>query len=434
MIRHLFKIIWNERYANGWIVVEYILVFCILWFCCDYLYFITKSYLEPLGFDISNTYMVEMTDRRQMSDSSLPLNDYNPEESPLTLDDRYNYAIEILERLKQYPGVENACLSNAAVPYGSAWMGMGFLINGDSVMQQSLRVRGVSSEFFDVFKIKLTSGRVFDWTDPADQQTFLINPDRNNQFGDPTKATLPATEVRTLGLDPAHPQFYPVIGVTDKLKGSIFEPYSYSVFRPLNKQQVDLTSEITIRVSPHAAKGFEERFTEEMKNQLTAGPYTFSKITSLEETRKQNLKWNGITDNLKSIYAITSFLIINLFLGIIGTFWYRTEARTSEIGLRTALGASRRKIKSFLYAETLLLLSIASIAGINICISIGQTGLLSAIGVPQANHIQIGSGIETYFILFGLTFLLLATVSLLAVWYPARQASNRSPADALHED
>ena len=49
MIRHIFKIIWNERKTNAWIVLEYILVFCVLWFCVDYLYYMGKCYWEPVG-------------------------------------------------------------------------------------------------------------------------------------------------------------------------------------------------------------------------------------------------------------------------------------------------------------------------------------------------------------------------------------------------
>ncbi len=37
MIHHILKIIWNERRINAWIVLEYVLVFCVLWFCCDFL-------------------------------------------------------------------------------------------------------------------------------------------------------------------------------------------------------------------------------------------------------------------------------------------------------------------------------------------------------------------------------------------------------------
>ncbi len=427
MIRHIFKIIWNERNANTWIVLEYVLVFCILWFCCDYLYYIGKSYYEPLGFDIINTYSVRMTQKKP----SDPEADWliRGEER----DDEYAYALELLERLKQYPGVESACISSASMPYSGSTMAMGFNVNNDSI-SQPFRTRCVSSEFFDVFRIKLQNGRFFDWTDPAQENYILITPDRNGYFGDPKKSSYPVSDVFKIGHKDEEESPYTIIGVTKKLKSNFFSPYENTIFAPMEKWRISMRNDYTIRVHPNAAKGFEDRFIKDMRNKLIIGPYEFSNITSLKKMEESATKWSGITNNLNSVYSITLFLIINIFLGIIGTFWYRTESRVSEIGLRIALGASKRRLKTLLYTETIILLFISAVIGFNICVNIGQTDLLNALGIPRANAEQIGSGIEQYFINFGLTFLFLAIISLLAVWYPARQASNLQPAEALHEE
>ena len=427
MIRHIFKFIWNERKANSWIVLEYVLVFCILWFCCDYLYFIGKSYYEPLGFDIKNTYIIEMTSKDRHS--ATPYSEVRK----LTRDENYSYAITLTERLKQYPGIEYVSFSSGDAPYSSSSSWWSFTINSDSIMQ-SFRVREVTSDFFNVFRINLTKGEIFDWTDPAHENHILISPDRNGYFGNSNISAYPISEVYNLGQTYEDSPSFTIIGATKCLKSSFIKPYENTVFRPLPKRQVSLSSEIAIRIHPNAAKGFEERFTKDMKNQLELGPYEFSSITSLVSRQEQTMRWSGITNNLKSVYSITSFLIINIFLGIIGTFWYRTESRKSEIGLRIAMGSSKRKIKSFLYTETILLLLISAIIGVNICINIGQTDFLSSLGIPKSNPELIGSGIEQHFINFGLTFLFLAVISLLAVWYPARQSSNMQPAEALHEE
>ena len=421
MIKHILKIIWNERKTNSWIIIEYVLVFCILWFCCDYLYYIGKSYFEPLGFDISNTYSIQMK------------GDYN-EYQNLTVDERYSNYITLMERVKQYPGVEYLSISSASMPYSNATAGASYFLNSDTTTKLSFRLRRVSSEFFDVFKIKLTKGKSFDTTDPFSQNQVIISPDRNGHFGDPGKMSYPVYEVDSLGTGNNELPFRFVIGVTEKLKSKFYEPYSNTIFRPFNKASYHIGGEIAIRVKPNAAKGFEERFKNDMKNRLSIGSFVFSDITSIKKMQKEYTKKAGITNNLNSVYSITSFLIINIFLGIIGTFWYRTESRKSEVGLRIALGSSKRKIKTFLYTETIFLLLISAFIGVNICINIGQTDLLSALGIPQANHALIGSGIEQYFINSGLTFLFLAVISLLAVWYPARQSSNMQSADALHEE
>ena len=421
MIRHIFKIIWNERKTNSWIVLEYVLVFCILWFCCDYLYYIGKSYFEPAGYDINYTYSIQLTET-PLSGSETP-----------TADEMNSYVLTLIERLKRYPGVEHVCISNASMPYSNSTSGISVLINSDTV-PQGFRMRRVSSEFFDVFRIKLTKGQTFDWTDPANKNHMLITPDRNGIFGNINRSAYPVNEVYKIVNSNDKDINYTISGITEKLKSPFYFPYENSIFFPIDMQRLQILGENSIRIHPNAAKGFEERFKKDMKEQLNIGPYKFSSITPIKELQKTALLHSGITNNLNSIYSITSFLIINIFLGIIGTFWYRTESRRSDIGLRIALGSSKRKIKSFLYTETIILLLISAFIGINICINLGQTDLLTTLGIPKANHEQIGSGIEQYFINFGLTFLFLATISLFAVWYPAKQSSNMQPAEVLHEE
>jgi putative ABC transport system permease protein len=352
----------------------------------------------------------------------------------LTQDEIYAYTLTLIDRLKQYPEIESVSISEAGIPYSGSVSTSDFVINADSI-PSSIQTRYVSSGFFDVFRIKLVNGYTFDWMDPASENSVLISSDRNGFFGDHTKSGYPVSDVHELKHSYKNDKIFTVIGITEKLKSQFFDPYTNTVFHSLARRDINLLrNEITIRTHPNAAKGFTERFVKNMKEQLNIGPYMFSNISSLDDMQKSSMKWSGITDNLNSIYAITLFLIINIFLGIIGTFWYRTESRTSDIGLRIALGSSKRKIKTFLYTETIFLLFISAVIGVNICINIGQTDLLNALGIPQANSEQIGSGIEQYFINFGLTFLFLAIVSLLAVWYPARQASNLQPAEALHEE
>ena len=84
--------------------------------------------------------------------------------------------------------------------------------------------------------------------------------------------------------------------------------------------------------------------------------------------------------------------------------------------------------------ETILILFIASIVGVNICVNIGQTVLLETLDIPISNRVQGGIGNEQEFINYALTFGLLAIISLVAAWYPARQAAKIPPAEALRDE
>jgi putative ABC transport system permease protein len=147
--------------------------------------------------------------------------------------------------------------------------------------------------------------------------------------------------------------------------------------------------------------------------------------------RKELYDEDRAGNDLKSILSITAFLFINVFLGIIGTFRSRTEARKSEIGLRLALGSSRRKVQLQMLTETMILLFVAGIIGVYICVNLGQSDLLEAIGIPLADYEQAGFGSGHAVVNAVITFLFLALISGFAVWYPSRLASRTQPADTL---
>ena len=73
--------------------------------------------------------------------------------------------------------------------------------------------------------------------------------------------------------------------------------------------------------------------------------------------------------------AVACFLLANIFLGIIGTFWFRTEYRKGEMGLRMALGSTRRQLNSIMVGEGVLLLVLAFIPSLLISFNIAHMDL-----------------------------------------------------------
>ena len=419
MIRHIMKIIWNERKSNVLIFLEFIVVFCVFWFCSDYLFYLGSRSLEPLGYDIQDTYLIEMNKKDDVEEDK---------------NEKYDHAMMLKDRLEKYPGVEAVSFSNSAIPYGNSTSSQGQTINGDSITY-STYVKLVSSGYFDVFKLDVQHGRRFSEVDASNSdRVALISPDRYGYFRDEKNQGIPASEVKELRQDKNDKEPYTVIGITGKQKRSTFEPYSCAKFVPMVRSNYALGGcEIVVRVNPAASDGFEERFKKDMQERLIVGPYIFGNISSLEK-RKTEYDGYSTDDNLKSVLAITAFLFINVFLGIIGTFWSRTESRKSEIGLRLALGSSKRKVQWQMFTETMILLLIASVIGAYICVNLGESELLDAIGIPLADYEQAGFGTGHYFLNYGITFLLLAIISGFAVWYPSRLASKIQPADTLRAE
>ena len=122
--------------------------------------------------------------------------------------------------------------------------------------------------------------------------------------------------------------------------------------------------------------------------------------------------------------AINIFLLINVFLAVIGTFWFRVNRRRNELGLRMAVGSSRRRLQQLLIGEGLMILTITAVPALLICVNVAFAGLLST----EVMEVTAGR----LLLVSLLTWLLLAVIITLAIWYPSRKAARLEPAEALH--
>ena len=120
------------------------------------------------------------------------------------------------------------------------------------------------------------------------------------------------------------------------------------------------------------------------------------------------------------------FLLLNIFLGIIGTFWFRTQHRRAEIALRMALGSTRWGICGRLMGEGVLLLLISAIPALVVAWNLGYAELVEVTRMPfTAGRFAIT--------VLG-TFILIAGMIVIGIGYPARRAMSIEPAEALHEE
>ena len=202
-------------------------------------------------------------------------------------------------------------------------------------------------------------------------------------------------------------------------------PTSY--FKEWNEQQLAWSLEISIRVKPGLNKQkFIEDFQRDIREQINIGNFILSKVDSYNDLRNRLYLTNGVTDAIRYRIAFMAFLIFNIFLGIIGTFWFRNEYRKSEIGLRLAVGSTRRQILQMMIGEGWLLLSLVAIPAAIICINIAKMELIDT-NVMPVTFFRVFAGLIS-------TYLLMAFFITLGAWYPAYLSSKIAPADTLRAE
>ena len=418
MIKQIFKIIWSERKINVWILFELVLVFCILWFCVDYIYFFTKRYLEPTGYNVEHVYNINMGIKEE---GHVLINNGTDAQK----DSLVNIVWTIVDRIKKYPDIEYISLSSAAVPYSGSFMSNKASLD---TMVDYIQFKSVSPDYFNVFKINLQQGQVENWNNT---DNIVISGNKDNQF-------LKHDTKQIKSLVTGDNENKQVIGVAASSKRSEFDehnPIVYTLLSTNDRETVYFDGiEICVRVKAEADKNFIERFTKDMQEQIAMDPYFLSSVTSISDLRKDFMKWNKYDNNFKSIFSISSFLFINIFLAVVGTFWFRIQTRRNEIGLRVAVGSTRMNIKALFILETLFLLLLASLIATPICINIALADILRDIGVPSIDRGEEPIQISQYVINYLFTAFILITISISAVLYPSWRASRIQPAEALRDE
>jgi ABC-type antimicrobial peptide transport system permease subunit len=110
-------------------------------------------------------------------------------------------------------------------------------------------------------------------------------------------------------------------------------------------------------------------------------------------------------------------------IGLYGLMAYNVARRTNEIGIRMALGATRRNVAWPILHEAVLLVLTGLAVGIPVALGLARLIRSQLYGVGSADPAVFAGGT-----------LLLIAVALLSAWLPARRAARVNPIKALRAE
>jgi predicted permease len=115
--------------------------------------------------------------------------------------------------------------------------------------------------------------------------------------------------------------------------------------------------------------------------------------------------------------------VVLVATGVYGTLAYRVNNRTSEIGVRIAMGAQRRQVVWMVLRDSLMLTAVGVIIGIPLSLLLGKALTSALYGVMPYD------GVSYLFAALGI-----AVVAIAASVIPARRAAGVDPLTALRSD
>ena len=208
--------------------------------------------------------------------------------------------------------------------------------------------------------------------------------------------------------------------------GDYFEAWnSYCMVAPMPEEWYDLGTELCVRVKEDQDRDFIARLKADSEKLYRVGNVFIADVRSFTDIRR-NFQQSH-TNAWNSYLFGMGFLLLNIFLGLLGTFWFRTQQRRGEIALMKSLGGTDHSIFVRQLAEGLILLAVATIPAIFIDWNLANSEL---------NAWMNGTTIEggRFIITVLISFILIALMIVVGIWIPARKAMKVQPAEALHNE
>jgi cell division protein FtsX len=273
----------------------------------------------------------------------------------------------------------------------------------------------VASEgYFKALGIPLLEGRLFDDRDAADRPHAALISQSLAREKWPNQDPLGRT-IEFGNMD-GDPRLLRVIGVVGDVRDRAIE----TVPRP--------TIYVNYRQRPRAVREFYVVMRTSGRSDAVASaarrvlrtldPNMPPRFRTLSEIFSASLEARRFSLILVGIFSLTALVLA--LTGIYGVTAYAVAQRTREIGVRMALGASKREILAMVLRQGALT------GGIGVSL-----GILGALALTRWLRSQLFGVSPTDPATFLGVALLLALVSLLACWIPGRRAARVDPMVAL---
>ncbi|MCM3870777.1 MAG: ABC transporter permease [Pyrinomonadaceae bacterium] len=355
------------------------------------------------GFDPKNVLMGRI---------SFPLKYDKPEQ-------RSAYIDQTLERLKALPGVESAAFV-APMPFSGGNVGSDFRIEGrpqpEPGSEPTANNRTVTPDYFQSIRIPLIKGRHFNQQDRRGGVGAAIINQALAQLYFPNEDPI-GQRISHIGAnqDDGDPEQFEIVGVVgDVHHSSLAKGANPELYLPY--QQNSWTwGNFLVRTTVEPAT-LADSFRQQIRVGDRGVPLTA--VRPLTEAISETVAQPRFYTLLFGVFGAIGLVLT--MTGVYGAISYTVAQRTREIGIRMALGATRRNVVRMVLGQGLGLAILGTAIGLAISFALTRVVVSLLFDVKPTDLLTFG----------GATFVLLGA-AFLASYLPARRATKVDPLVAL---
>jgi len=322
------------------------------------------------------------------------------------------------KQLESMPGVQSASVVDP-LPLSGERFSISFEIDGRPVAkkdQPSADFFNVDPGYFKTMSIPMIKGRDFDDRDKHKSAPVIIV---SETFA---RQIFPGEDVIGKRIKPGISVFEDeetpwreIVGVVGDVKNRALNTEPRPVYY-VPQAQVPFNQEIIVVKTTGDPHALVKAATKEVGT--LDGDLAVFGVKTMEEYISRSVSTPRFNTTLLSIFAAVALVLT--VVGLYGVMSYAVAQRTSEIGIRLALGAQTRDVLSLIIGQGLRLVLIG-IAG----------GLLGAFALMNLISSLLFGVTAKDPMTFIVVSVVLAVIALLACYVPARRATRVDPLEAL---
>ena len=447
MMKQIWKNLWSQRAQNVWLFAELVVVCFVAWTQIDPIAVRLFYQNQPAGFDIDR---LVVADARLYKTMGQIISDHDGDEYYQQMSEQFTREMKQLKQhLLELDEVAYVSFLDAIEGYPRMNKSYTDIPLPNDTITVPWCYFDIGQDFFETFGIQPLPGSPsqhdLSMNTGGGQSLILTRSLAERIYGSAEAAIGKNLDSGWTYVVEGNKTSisYTILGVVEDVGARTDEYSTWMAFSPngwfSNNQQ---KARLVIRLKPEVNM---QRFVEEQTyrtGELASEHYVICEFFPYVDAAKNIDSVHSADFNAQSDYdfnlsvATTIFFLINLCLGVIGTFWMQTKRRTEESGIMRAFGATKRRIMGMFLAEGFVLTTFSMFITCILYLNYVKTGLgeLCIPSSTQPDPTWVADKPLHFLIISGIIYLIILLTVSIGILIPSWNIVRTKPVEALRDE